>query len=270
MPSTTALAEISQRIQAAQDRAQPLGSLRERYPDFDLAAGYMVADMVHRRRCEQGWTPIGRKIGFTNPAMWASYGVHEPIWGYVYANTVVYCGDRLAVCRLARYCEPKIEPEIVLHLRTPPTGATIEEVLASADWFACAFEVVHSHFPGWRFSAAEAVADGALHGGLYVGTPQPITALGSNPTAALETFRLSLYRDDIEVEVGHGSNVLGSPLRALAHLVDLLPDGSALLRPGDLISTGTLTAARTVCVGEKWHYRVEGLVAPRLTLSFAD
>ena len=34
--------------------------------------------------------PAGRKIGFTNRGIWQKYGVHEPIWGFVYDENLIF------------------------------------------------------------------------------------------------------------------------------------------------------------------------------------
>ena len=49
----------------------------------DNEAAYDVARLIHDQRVEEGFVPVGRKIGFTNPEMWDLYGVREPIWAPV-------------------------------------------------------------------------------------------------------------------------------------------------------------------------------------------
>ena len=68
----------------------------------------------------EGASPVGRKIGFTNRDMWRVYGVHEPIWAFVYDTTVMYLPNSHGTCSLRRFTEPRIEPEIVLHFRSAP------------------------------------------------------------------------------------------------------------------------------------------------------
>ena len=120
--------------------------------------------------------------------MWAAFGVHEPIWAYVYDTTVVQLDGTRTSCRLGRFVEPKIEPEIVLHFRSaPPLGADPAGVLNAIDWVAHGFEIVQSHFPGWKFQAPDTVADWALHATLLVGPPQPVARLGGDLVAALES-----------------------------------------------------------------------------------
>jgi hypothetical protein len=47
-----------------------------------------------------GARPVGRKIGFTNRAIWPKYGVHQPIWGTVYDETLSFAADGRATVSL--------------------------------------------------------------------------------------------------------------------------------------------------------------------------
>ena len=228
IPTAPDLHALAQQMKAAQDSARQIEPFTTRLPGFDLRAAYEVADLMHRARLAKGAKPVGRKIGFTNPAMWDRFGVREPIWAYVYDTTVVQLEGTRTSCRLARFVEPKIESEIVLHFHSaPPHGPSLDGVLNAIDWVAHGFEIVQSHFPGWKFETPDTVADWALHGTLMVGPPQPVARLGGDLTAALKGFSLTLSCDGQEVEAGRGSNALGSPLAAIAHLVRLLGKQSA-------------------------------------------
>ena len=90
---------------------------------------------------------------------------------------------------LARFAEPRIEPELVLHFRsTPPLTDDPAEILACIDWIAHGIEIVQSHFPGWKFRAADTVADWALHGTLLVGEPQSVERLGRDLVFTARAF----------------------------------------------------------------------------------
>lgn len=271
MPPGPDLEVLAAEMKSAQDDARQIEPLSARHPGFDLAAAYEVAHRVHRARLAEGARPLGRKIGFTNPAIWDEYGVREPIWGYLYDRTVVRLAGTQASCRLGRFAEPKLEPEIVLGLRAAPRpGAGIPELVRAIDWVAHGFEIVQSHFPGWKFRAPDTAADQGLHGALLVGPPQPLAALGPDPAATLESFMLDLACDGRQVERGRGSNVLGSPLAALAHLVSVLARQGAPLGAGELVTTGTLTAAHPARPGETWHTELHGIALPGLTVRFED
>jgi len=250
--------------------AAPLATFTSRNPLFDLGQAYAVAQRVHAARVARGERPVGRKIGFTNRAMWDEYGVREPIWGCVYDTTLFRPRGGHASLAIGHLAEPRIEPEIVLHFKAPPPATRDEAaILDCIDWIAHGFEIVHSRFPGWKFQGADTVAAGGLHGVLIVGEQVPVAAI-PDCAAKLRSFRIALRRGDkIEAE-GTGANVLDSPLLALASLVELLA-GLPQFPPvtaGEVVTTGTLTAALLVKPGETWSTKLTGLELPGLTVTF--
>ena len=268
MPSPERLDAIAREVRAAQDQARQLAPISAREPGLDLDAAYAVAARVHAARLAAGAVPRGRKIGFTNAAIWPEYDVHHPVWGWVYEHTLHAGANRLSLAGLA---EPKIEPEIAFGLRaTPAAGADTAALLACIDWVAPAFEIVQSHFPGWKFQAADTIADGGLHGRLVLGTRVPVQALGDDPAAVLAGLTVRLSCDGNEIETGRGSNVLGSPLAALAHLVALLAgqDSAVQLKPGEIVTTGTVTAAYAVRAGQTWQAEPAGIALDALEVRF--
>jgi 2-keto-4-pentenoate hydratase len=273
MPPTLDLAGIASEMKKAQDLALQIEPLTARVPHFDLAAAYGVARRVCDARRLEGSTVVGRKIGFTNSGLWDTYGVREPIWGYMYDRTVVHLDGGETRCSLRGFAEPKIEPEIVFGLCSAPASpADPTTLLHSIEWVAHGFEIVQSHFPGWKFQAADTIADGGLHGMLLVGPRQQVALLGIDLPESLASFSLTLSRNGVVVEVGRGSNVLGSPLAALAHLLSVLskqPE-SERLEGGDIVTTGTITAAYPIRSGEAWKTDIRGIALPGLTVTFTD
>jgi 2-keto-4-pentenoate hydratase len=258
----TDITEIARRLQAAREESRQLAPISTAQPEFDLAAGYSVLELCHRARIAKGASPVGRKIGFTNAAMWDRYGVRDPIWGYVYDDSVIRSGQ----CGVGRFTEPRIEPEIIFHFRSAPPPDP-RGVLASIDWVAHGFELVQSPFPGWKFQGADAVAAGSLHAALVVGEQVPLADLGGDPERLLRDFTLSLFCNGEPRETGKGSNVLGNPLAAVAHLIALLQrSGHPPLQAGELVTTGTITAAPPCSAGERWHTQLEGIALPGLAL----
>ena len=100
-----------------------------------------------------------------------------------------------------------------------------------------------------------------LHGALLVGRRHPIAPRKHEWQRELSTFEVELHRDGEEVARGGGSLVLGSPLQALRHLVELLANDphNPPLGTGEIISTGTLTLAMPVKPGERWTAGVSGI-----------
>lgn len=271
MANDIALRETARRIRAAQDGAQQLAPISSMLAAFDDAAAYRVAKLIHESRLADGWQPAGRKIGFTNRLIWPVYNVHQPIWGYVYDRTVSHIGETGTVLPIRRFAEPRLEPEIVVKFRSAPApDAGPEDILACIEWIAHGIEIVQSHFPGWKFTSADTIADSALHGALLVGPPRRLGELGDQIAAALADFTLMLLRDDVVQDTGTGSNVLGSPLKAVAHLVAALArqPQAPLLQAGEIVTTGTVTQAMPIRAGETWTTTLSGIALPGLTIRF--
>jgi 2-oxo-3-hexenedioate decarboxylase len=255
-------AEIADTVlQAAEARRQiaPFAGL-------SMPAAYRVAALVRDARMARGERVAGRKIGFTNRTIWDEYGVHAPIWGYVYDRTL---HDLAEPARAADFVEPRIEPEIVFGLGQPvDPDMSLDEIAGAIAWVAHGFEIVQSLYPGWRFAAPDTVAAFGLHGGLWIGPRRP---LREEDRGRLESFDIELFRNGVAIDRGNGRNVLDGPLHALGHLARVLRDdgGHPPLAAGEIVTTGTLTRAFPVAAGEIWTTRLAGLDLPGAQLSLA-
>ena len=268
-----AVDELAARLIAAYDSGRTLAPITDEADDFDVAAAYDVLAEIERRRRAQGWVPAGRKIGFTNRTIWSRYGVYEPMWAHMWTHTVQHARDGEAVLALTGFVQPRIEPEVVFGLRGP-VRATDDalEILRGVEWLAAGFEIVQSHFPEWKFRAADCTSAFGLHGALVVGTPVPVTdANRAAFAAALPTFALTLRKGEKVVDRGIGANVLGSPALALAHLSRVLAGQPqfAPLAAGEIVTTGTVTDAWPVAGGETWSSDYGELGLPGLHLRLA-
>jgi 2-oxo-3-hexenedioate decarboxylase len=250
--------------------AQSLTTFTSRDPSFDTARGYEVAAELHAARVARGEQPVGRKIGFTNRNMWDEYGVREPIWGYVYDTTLFRPRGGHASAALEPFPEARIEPEIVLHFKSAPPATRDEAaILDCIDWIAHGFEIVQSPFPGWKFKGADTIAANGLHGMLVVGDPVPVASI-ADCAKRLREFGIVLRKGGVVAAEGGGANVLDSPLLALAYLVDLLARQPQFppVAAGEVVTTGTLTAALLVKPGETWSTTLSGIALPGLTITF--
>jgi len=266
------VAAIATRLIDAYDGATTLAPISAGAPGFDVAQAYDVLAEIERRRIAQGWRAVGRKIGFTNRTIWARYGVYQPMWARVFAHTVHFAPAGRASLPLARFVQPRIEPEVVFKLKVPPPATDdVLAILASIDWIAPGFEIVQSHYPDWKFTAADCTAAFGLHGALVVGAPVAITAANRATIAdALPAFTLRLRRGGELIDTGVGANVLGGPAQALAHLVRVLATQprSPPLAAGEVVTTGTITDAWPIKAGQTWTSDYGALGLAGLTLSF--
>jgi 2-oxo-3-hexenedioate decarboxylase len=265
--STTELADA---LIACQDHAGTLAPITSGDPTFDVPRAYEVLAAINARREAQGWMPVGRKIGFTNRTIWERYGVYQPMWAPVWSHSVHFAEHGAATLPLAGFVRPRIEPEVVFKLgAAPPSGDDSMALIAAVEWIAAGFEIVQSIFPDWRFAAADCTAASGLHAALLVGTPLAVTAANrADIVSRLPSFELTLARDGAGVDRGVGSNVLGSPLNALAHLGRVLAAQPrfAPLAAGEIVTTGTVTDAWPVKRDETWqsHYGSLGVEGLRL------
>ena len=235
---------------------------------LDFSTAYEVVNLVRDTRVGQGELTVGRKIGFTNQAIWSDYDISSPIWNYLFDSTVVYGAPDLDLTGMP---EPRIEPEVVLHLARAPVAGMDEAALAACvDWVAPAFEIVFSVFPGWRFQAADAAAAFGVHGALVLGDRLELSEAVGHRLVNLSEFTVTMQSDRGTTRMGRAANVLGGPVQALAFLVEELSrrQGCAPLSAGEIVTTGTLTEAMPAVVGETWTTRFEGIALKpmRLTL----
>ncbi len=236
-------------------------------PALDVAAAYQTALAVRQLRIERGEVPRGYKIGFTNRGIWPVYNVFAPIWGTVWDTTLTQC-DGHGELSLARTCQPRLEPEVVLCLRAePPPDCGVQQLHESIDWMAPGFEIVQSHLPDWKFTAADTVADSGLHARLLVGRMVPVRDVAPDGAALerrLAGAGVTLTRDGEAIDQGRGANVLDGPLNALLHFVRELRacPGAPALQAGDVITTGTWTNAYAIAPGETWNARFDAPLSP--------
>jgi 2-oxo-3-hexenedioate decarboxylase len=257
----------------ALDRGGTIASLVERHPGFDWDEAYEVAADILQLRRERGERTVGRKIGFTNRNIWPEYGATSPIWAHVYDRTLVFAEGGRANVSLRRAARPRLEPEIAFRLKAalPPGADDPAQVLEAVDWLAPSFEIVDCHFADWRFKPADAAADFSFHWRLIVGEPHVIRRNGINALCdSLRSCRVTLSRNDTVMDRGVGANALGHPATALAFLGDVLSRQPrfAPLAAGEIITTGTLTAALPIAPGETWTSDYAGLPVAGLHLTF--
>lgn len=268
-PDATAIRAIAAEAVDAFDNGGPqVQPFSVRYPGLTMDDAYRITTLANAMRLARGYKTVGRKIGFTNRRIWDEYGVHAPVWGYVYDRTL---HDLSAPLPLAAFPEPKIEPEIMLGLaRAPSPGMDDAALLSCIAWVAHGYEVVQSIYPGWKFAPPDAVIVDGHHAALLIGPRHEIGASAAEWLRALTNFEIELFCDGKLMDRGHALNVLEGPLSTIRHVMDLLardPDGPPLAA-GEIVSTGTLTRALPVKPGETWTTTLKGIALEGARVTF--
>ncbi len=239
---------ICAEIEAARAAGTKLTPFSARVPEFGLDDAYRIAGMLACRRA--GRSPVvGRKIGFTNRSLWEAAGLDRPVWGCMYAESVLATGVPMSMDG-AR--EPKIECEVVVRLASAPEdgerGAAVARRVAEVGF---GFEVVDSPYPGWKMRPADAIAAGGIHHALALG-PMVRIADPDEMSERLRDLTLTMRLDGTKVADGRGDLVMGNPLDAVGRLGELARAGGHPLEAGEVITTGTLTPPLDCRAGERY------------------
>lgn len=212
-------------------------------PGLTVKEGYAAQEEFVERRVEEEGPIVGYKIGFTSEAVRSDLGVDDPAYGRVLADTVEW-NRRFETDRLI---EPRIEPEIALVLGselTPPVNRF--DVAAATRLVVPVVEVVDSRVRDWDLTGPAAVADNALAARLL---PGDRTATGG-ATVELPREGVEVLIDGDRRATGIGAAVLGHPADAVAWLAEALAERGHGLRPGDVVTTGSITEPIPVSAGE--------------------
>lgn len=258
------LATLAAELLAAWDQARCIALPSTAPEGLSMAEAFAVGAELRRLRLQRGERTRGWKIGFTNRSIWPRYGVFGPIWGPVWDSTTELLDGRECSLSLAGLNQPRLEPEIVFGFaKAPRAGMSLVELQACIDWLAHGFEVVHTHFEGWRFAAADCLADFALHGRLRIGPRVPVQGW-STLAEDLATLQLQLHVDGVRQDAGEGRLVLDGPLHALKTWIDAMAEQSPQwsVQAGEVVTTGTITDAWPLRPGQTWHTTLSD---PRLT-----
>lgn len=269
------IAGIARELLVALDNGQLIPPIAEHEPGFGWEEAYAVAAELVKLRRARGEQPIGRKVGFTNRNIWPEYGATSPIWAHVYDSTVLHAEASAATVSLKGAAQPRLEPEIAFRLKTPVEAGPGDpaRLLEAIEWYAPSFEIVDCHFPRWKFRSADSAADYSFHWRLIIGTPIQVRQDDRDALAAqLRDCKVALSRDGMVLARGVGANALDHPALPIAFVADMLARQPAFepLAAGEIISTGTLTAALPIQAGETWTSSYDGLPVTGLTLRVTD
>ena len=261
-------ADLARDLLAARDRRETIRPPTQRTGEFGLDRAYRVAADLDRRLRQREYGLLGCKVGFTNRAIWPRLGLDEPILAPIYARTLRLARP-VAEISLATFCAPMIEVEVIFGIepeRDAPDGGR-------PSWIALGFEIVDCHYPDWRLTPADSVADFGLHGALIVGRPINRRVQDFDERVArLDRLEVRLLRNETLVARGRGSDVLGHPLEALEVVPRLWPrfGEAGIPESGMVVSTGTMTPLEPLSPREVWRVEAKGADLPGLEIVLTD
>ena len=256
-------AGAARRLQQAHEEGQPFMrlppelALRSDAEAYAAQAAY-VADPCRRRATR----PAGHKIALTSQAMRKLVGYGDSISGRLLADQVGPSGSTLAH---AGYGRLAVEFEVAfrfgesLPLQVAAGGAGRAALLPYLAAAYAAIELVddrdavYSRLPQEILTLA---ADNAWNAGLVLG-PAAVDWKQVDLGAVQGVARI----DGVEVGRGHGRDILGHPLDALAWLPAHLAGRGIGLREGDVVTTGSMVATQFPRPGARVDFEIQGLGA---------
>ncbi len=236
----------------------PITSL---YPDITPAEAYQIQLVTIQRKLEQGYRVVGKKIGLTSQAMQKLLGVDQPDYGHLLDDMVVENGGEIPFHKVL---QPRVEGEIAFVLKRDLTGPRVTEldVLQATDYVLPALEIVDSRIADWKITLPDTIADNASSG-LYV--------LGGKPVSVdkvdLAQIGMVLYKNGEIVNTGVGAAALGNPATCVAWLANKLFEFGIVLKAGEVVLSGALSAAANAAPGDHFQARLAhlGEVSVRFT-----
>lgn len=144
---SNAVAAAVDRLLAGRKGVQPVAPLTETDPGLSIQQAYAIQGALEQALIAQGERVIGWKAGFTSPALQESYGVHEPVGGFMLASGVFASGDAVP---LARFKSVGVEVEVAFLLKADLVGpgVTPASVLLAVEGAMPALELIDFRLSG--------------------------------------------------------------------------------------------------------------------------
>lgn len=247
------ITQLAEELYIAETSRTPIEALTVRYPEITNEDAYQVQLAGMNMRIADGHTIVGRKIGLTSKAMQTGLGVFEPDYGYITDRMMLLEGEDLS---LDSVIAPKVEAEIAFVLQEDISGpgVTLAQVLKATAGIMPAFEIIDTRIKDWKIKIQDTIADGASIGRIIVsGALVPVEHLD------MRYMGLVLEKNGEVVTTAAGAAVLGHPANAVVWLANKLAQYGIALKAGEIIMSGSFTAACPVVAGDNLRATFAGL-----------
>ena len=235
---------LADMLLAAEASKKPIAPLTETNPGITVEDAYRVQLRILEVKKSAGQIVVGKKIGLTSLAMQAMLGVKEPDYGHLLNGMVVMEGEKISAADLIA---PRVEGEIAFVLKEDlkGPGATLTEVIRCAEGIIPALEIIDSRVRDWKIKLPDTVADNASSARIVLGG-----VLTPPASIDLRTVGMVMEKNGEILATAAGAAVLGHPANAVAWLANKLAVYGIPLRKGEVILSGSLTAAAPVAAGD--------------------
>ena len=260
----TGTADAARHLIAQRDRLRIYERLPEALRPADQAAGYAIQAEIGRLRAAEGRPLGGWKIGCTTKVMQEMMGLDSPAYGMVLADCIM---ESPATVARDLTVGPLAECEIAMRIgRDVPAregGHDKESIADHVEACMAAIELAEMRYPDRKaMSASEFIADDFFQRAIVLGP-----AVTDWQAVDLGAAKGTTIIGGEDKGSGHGRDVMGHPLNALAWLADRLAAAGTPLKKGQVVLTGSIVLAAQVNPGQTAACAVEGLGEARLTVA---
>ncbi len=245
------ISEAAQKLLTATREVRPIAPLTETYPGITTEDAYRIQLGTIEARLAGGRKVVGKKIGLTSPAIQQMFNVREADYGHLLDDMLVYQGVGLPASRLL---QPRIEGEIAFILERDllGPGITPTDVMRAAAGVAAALEIIDSRVRDWRIKIQDTVADNASSAAFVIGAN-----LVPVPGLDLRYVGFVMMKNGQLATAGAGAAVLGSPAQSVAWLANKMGEYGIPLKAGEIILSGTPSAAVPIKAGDAIRLTVD-------------
>ncbi len=243
---------IAEFLLEAETQKKEVPRITAKHPDLSVEDAYRIQEELVSSKLAQGYRILGPKMGLTSRAKMKQMNVEEPIYGYIFDNMVIDSG----ILRMSELIHPKVEAEIafVLGEDIEGPGMTGTQVLAATKYVVPALEIIDSRYENFNFTLPDVIADNASSSRVFLGS-----TLKNPNELELDLVGVTLSINGELKDLGAGAAVLSHPANSVAVLANMLSRRGLKLTAGQVILSGGITGAATLCIGDTVEAKWDGL-----------
>lgn len=236
---------IAESLKQAEMSCVAIDQISKSNPDLQIPDSYKIQLVNIDRELNSGKKITGKKIGLTSLAVQNMLGVNQPDFGHL-LNSMEVQNNTI---KRSTMLQPKVEGEIAFVLKDDIVGpnATVEDVINATEYVAAAIEIVDSRIANWKISIIDTVADNASSG-MYVISDKKVDP----KTIDLKNITMDFYKNEEKMNSGVGSAALGDPAFCVAWLANTLWEYGVVLKKGEVVLSGALSAMLVAEAGEEF------------------
>jgi len=193
---------------------------------------YNLQEAVAALRQQRGDKQTGYKVGCTSPAIRTQIEIDHPVSGRLWESERHRSGCSL---KLNDFCNPAIEGELAVELTRDLHGENLpdSEIESAVGWVFPVIELHNAVFRRDKPSAAELIANNAIHAGFVAGTTR-------TEFRQLNSARLSIEIDGTVVDGYEGADLTKTIIQSLRWLAAHLARDGRQLNTHETVLTGSL------------------------------